>query len=111
VPEDEDVTVGPRLEQLTFVASAAAERTSSGWRVAGGPGHDPAYRAGPDDVFDQVVSTSGAPVRPVHLVVLELGPTHVLLTGSGGDQVVAGDILAGERRAGTRHDRAPGVPV
>ncbi len=89
------------IERLSFFVSSA-EAVPQGWRFRGEPGFAPQFWARPGDRFDLAVNGDHTDERTVDLVVLELTDSFVVVTGNGGEAVLPGDILAGERQSASQ---------
>jgi hypothetical protein len=85
-----------RIERLSFFVEFV-QAVSGGWRLEGRPGYHPRNWARPGDRFDRARTERGADERNVDLVVIELNPSYVVVTGSGGDQLRPGDVVSGQR--------------
>lgn len=98
-----------RNERLSFFIESV-QVVAQGWRLEGEPGYHPAHWARPGDRFDRVCREDGRNERDADLVVLELTESYVVVSGAGGNQLMPGDIVSGERLvddAGRAAERAP----
>lgn len=93
-----------RVERLSFFVESV-QAVPEGWRLEGEPGYHPTNWARPGDRFDRACRENGRGERDVNLVVVELHPSYVIVSGSGGEQLRPDDIVSGERR---RDDRVGG---
>lgn len=96
-----------RAERLSFFVKSVRV-VPEGWRLDGEPGYHPQHWARPGDRFDSACGKHGRPERDVNLVVVEVGGSHAIVAGFGGDQLQPDGILSCcypclRRRIASRH--------